>query len=94
MFNDNAFGNVKRMQAQDYGGRVIASDLRNPDFVKLAESFGMMGMRVTTPEALRPALRKALASNEPALIEVPVGELPSPWPLMRFPTPVRPKRVN
>jgi acetolactate synthase-1/2/3 large subunit len=94
VFNDNAFGNVKRMQAQEYGGRVIASDLRNPDFVKLAESFGMMGLRVTTPEALRPALRKALASGEPALIEVPVGELPSPWPLMRFPTPVRPKRVS
>ncbi len=94
VFNDNAFGNVKRMQAQDYGGRVIASDLRNPDFVKLAESFGMMAQRVTTADALRGALRKAIAANEPALIEVPVGEMPSPWSLLRFPKPVRPKRVN
>jgi acetolactate synthase-1/2/3 large subunit len=94
LFNDNAFGNVKRMQVQEYGNRVIASDLRNPDFVKLAESFGMAAMRVTTAEALRPALRKAIASNEPTLIEVPVGELPSPWPMMRFPTPVRPKKLN
>jgi acetolactate synthase-1/2/3 large subunit len=92
VFNDNAFGNVRRMQVQDYGNRVIASDLRNPDFVKLAESFGMMGLRVTTPEALRPALRKAFASGEPALIEVPVGEMPSPWGMLRFNTPVRPKK--
>ena len=91
VFNDGAYGNVRRSQVQDYGNRVIASDLRNPDFVKLADSFGVLGMRVTTPEALRPALRKALASGEPALIEVPVGEMPSPWGLLRFQTPVRPK---
>ena len=94
LFNDNAFGNVRRMQVQDYGNRVIASDLRNPDFVKLAESFGMMAMRVSTPDALRGALKKAIAANEPVLIEVPVGELPSPWPMLRFPTPVRPKKAN
>ncbi len=94
LFNDNAFGNVRRMQVQDYGNRVIASDLRNPDFMKLADSFGMMGLRVTTPEALRGALRKAIASNEPALIEVPVGEMPSPWGMLRFQNPVRPKRAN
>lgn len=91
VFNDNAFGNVRRMQVQDYGNRVIASDLRNPDFVKLAESFGMMGLRVSTPDALRGALKKAIASNEPALIEVPVGEMPSPWGQLRFTKPVRPK---
>lgn len=91
VFNDNAFGNVRRSQVQDYGNRVIASDLRNPDFMKLAESFGVMGLRATSPEALRPALRKALSSNEPALIEVPVGEMPNPFSLLRFTNPVRPK---
>jgi acetolactate synthase I/II/III large subunit len=91
VFNDNAFGNVRRSQVQDYGNRVIASDLRNPDFMKLAESFGVMGLRATGPEALRAALRKALASNEPALIEVPVGEMPNPFSLLRFTKPVRPK---
>lgn len=93
LFNDNAYGNVRRSQVEDYGNRVIASDLRNPDFMKLAESFGIAAARVTTPEALRPALRKALASNAPALIEVPVGEMPSPWGLLRFATPVRPKKA-
>jgi acetolactate synthase I/II/III large subunit len=91
VFNDNAFGNVRRSQVQDYGNRVIASDLRNPDFMKLAESFGVMGLRAASPEALRASLRKALSSNEPALIEVPVGEMPNPFSLLRFTKPVRPR---
>ena len=41
VFNDNAYGNVKRIQQTNYEGRTVASDLTNPDFVKLAESFGM-----------------------------------------------------
>ena len=36
-------------------------------------------------------LRRAIASNKPALIECPVGEMPSPFGLLRFMTPVRPK---
>jgi acetolactate synthase-1/2/3 large subunit len=91
VFNDNAYGNVRRSQVQDYGNRVIASDLTNPDFMKLADSFGIMGLRATSPEALRQALRKALSSNEPALIEVPVGEMPNPFSLLRFTKPVRPR---
>ncbi len=79
VFNDNAYGNVKRIQQVGYGGRTIASDLTNPDFVKYAESFGMSSKRVTTPEALRGALKSAIKANAPALIEIPVGEFPDPW---------------
>jgi acetolactate synthase-1/2/3 large subunit len=93
VFTDNAYGNVRRSQVQDYGNRVIASDLTNPDFLKLADSFGIMGLRATSPDALRQALRKALASGEPALIEVPVGEMPNPFSLLRFTKPVRPKKA-
>ncbi len=82
VFNDNAFGNVKRIQQQNYRGRMIASDLTNPDFVALTRSFGIAGMRADGPDALQGALREALASREPALIEVPVGEMPSPWRLI------------
>jgi len=92
VFNDNAFGNVRRSQIEDYGNRVIASDLTNPDFTKLAESFGIAAMRASSPEALRPALRKAIAANEPALIECPVGPMPNPFRLLRFTQPVRPKK--
>ncbi|MCC7347407.1 MAG: hypothetical protein IT538_08415 [Variibacter sp.] len=85
VFNDNAYGNVRRMQKDDYGNRLIASDLRNPDFVKLAESHGIKAVRARSPEALRAALRQALAAPGPVLIEVPVGEMPNPWPFFQLP---------
>jgi len=79
VFSDNAYGNVKRIQEKVYEGRTVASNLVNPDFVRLAESFGMRAERVTTPDALRPALKAAIKANAPALIEIPVGEFPDPW---------------
>lgn len=85
VFNDSAYGNVRRMQKEEHGNRVIASDLLNPDFIKLADSYGMAGHRVRTAEELRPVLEKALASGEPNLIEVPIGEVPSPWGFIQFP---------
>ena len=75
VFNDGAFGNVRRIQEEKFGNQLIASDLANPDFVKLAESFGIAGHRVTGPEALRRALETSLAKNEPTLIEVPCGAI-------------------
>jgi acetolactate synthase-1/2/3 large subunit len=82
VFNDNAFGNVKRAQQQQFGGRLLGSDLVNPDFVALAASFGIRAARVNSPDGLRDALRSALAANEPGLVEVAVGEMPSIWPLI------------
>ena len=49
VFADGAFGNVRRIQQEHYGNRVIASDLANPDFVRFAESFGAAAERVRTP---------------------------------------------
>ncbi len=85
VMNDGAFGNVKRIQQTTYGGRMIGVELHNPDFVALARSFGMRGMKAETPEALRAALREAFAGPGPALIEIPVGELPSIWGLIKRP---------
>ena len=85
LFNDSAYGNVLRMQKRDYGGRVIASELHNPDFVTFAESFGARGLRVHSPAELRQALVGAFAANAPVLIEVPVGEMPAPWEKMSAP---------
>ena len=79
VFADGAFGNVRRMQKVDYNGRFIASDLHNPDFVKMADAFGAQGIRATNPDELRKAIRQGLAESGPTLIEVPVGEMPSPW---------------
>ena len=83
VFNDGAFGNVRRIQQERYGNRLIASDLANPDFVAFAESFGAAAMRAKTPDDLRQALRRAFARRDgPTLIEVPVGVMPSPWEFM------------
>jgi acetolactate synthase-1/2/3 large subunit len=85
VFNDGAYGNVRNMQKSLHGNRVIGSDLANPDFVKLAESFGIAGHRVSSPQALRRALEQSLATNAPAVIEVPVGDMPSPWQFIDMP---------
>jgi len=81
VFNNNAYGNVRRDQRQRFDGRVVAADLVNPDFVKLAESFGVTAARVTSPDQFRPALEKALADGGPYLIaiEVPRDSEVTPW---------------
>jgi acetolactate synthase I/II/III large subunit len=81
VFNNNAYGNVRRDQRVRFEGRVVASDLVNPDFVKLAESFGVAASRVTSPDHFRLALEKALAHGGPYLIdvEVPRDSEVTPW---------------
>jgi acetolactate synthase-1/2/3 large subunit len=85
VFNDGAFGNVRRMQQECYGNRLIGSDLANPDFVAFAKSFGAESIRANSPEELRRGLRRALAHRDgPTLIEVPVGAMPSPWEFIQM----------
>jgi acetolactate synthase-1/2/3 large subunit len=83
VFDDGAYGNVRRIQKETFHGHTIASELRNPDFVKLADAFGIRGARADTPEDLARALREALRADEPALIAVPVGEMPSIQSVLR-----------
>lgn len=79
VFNDKAFGNVRRIQTEQFDGRTIASDLRNPDYVKLAEAFGVTGRRTDNPEGLATHLDEAMKANEPTLIEIAVEAMPHPW---------------
>ena len=85
VFDDGTFGNVKRIQAEQFGGRLIANDLANPDFVKFARSFGIAASKASDPDQLEDALRRAIRSKAPTLIHVPVGELPSIWDLIALP---------
>ena len=84
VFNNAAYGNVLRDQRQVYQGRYLGSDLTNPDFVKLAESFGVTAYRASSPDALKRTLNEALSLDAPVLIEVPVekGSEASPWPFI------------
>ncbi|WP_028923570.1 thiamine pyrophosphate-binding protein [Pseudonocardia acaciae] len=82
VFTDGAFGNVRRTQRTRFGGRVLGTDLVNPDLVTLAGAYGIPGVRVTTPDALTSAIATAAGYAGPTLIEVPVGEMPSAWHLI------------
>jgi acetolactate synthase-1/2/3 large subunit len=48
----------------------------------MAESFGIAGVRTTTPAGLRRELAAAMKRRGPSLIEVAVGEMPDPWPVL------------
>ena len=85
VFDNAAFGNVKRIQQERYGNRLIASDLQNPDFVRLADSFGVASFQATDAAQLEEALHKAFALDAPALVHVPHGDVPSPWDLIMMP---------
>ncbi len=82
VFADGAFGNVRRIQKEEYGNRLIGVDLLNPQFPKLAESFGVAGVRTTTPDGLRRELAAGLKRRGATLIEVAVGEMPDPWKIL------------
>ena len=81
VFNNHSFGNVRRDQQLKFDSNLIGADLDNPDFVKLAESFGVAGYRVESPDELKPALAKAIDEDKPAIVEVLIerGSETSPW---------------
>jgi acetolactate synthase-1/2/3 large subunit len=84
VFDNSAYGNVRRDQQNSYGNRLLGADLDNPDFVALGKSFGVASFRVGSPDELREKLPGALACGEPVVIEVPVprGSEASPWPFV------------
>jgi len=81
VFNNHSFANVLRDQQLQFGGRTIGSRFRNPDFLQLADSFGIAARRVTEPHELQRALEAELELARPALIEVALepGAETSPW---------------
>lgn len=85
VFSDGAYGNVKRIQQQSFNNRTIATDLHNPDFVKLAESFGIAAERAKSPDELGAAITRGIARGGPMLIDCPVGQFPDPWSLVSLP---------
>ena len=87
VFNDNAYGNVARDLDEAWGGE-FGSRLHNPDFMKLADAFGVAGLRAKDPLEVGNLVRKAVDMDRPVLIEVPVGRMPRPafWPPRKTPT--------
>ena len=94
VFADGRFGNVQRIQKRTFG-RAFAVELQNPDFQLLAKAFGVRSERVDSPAGLAAALKAAETAGGPSLIEVRVGEMPSPWALIHpFVPPAHPPPPN
>ncbi len=72
--NDDALSAIKGVQAKEFEGRTIDTDLCNPDFVEFAQSFGVYARKVENLEDFKSTLRDALAAKKPALIEVVMRE--------------------
>ena len=72
IFNDSTHTAVKAAQRRAYPGRYVAVDLVNPDYVKLADAYGIQGVRVESPEALSEAVAAAKSSEMPVIIDVPI----------------------
>ncbi len=70
VFNDGAWGVLKGVQRNLFEGRYFATELRNPDFVKLAEAYGANGVRVQNRQELLRALEEGLGSDVITVIDV------------------------
>jgi len=72
--NNGMYGTIRMHQERNFPTNVIATDLVNPDFVKLAEAYGAHGERVTRTEDFADAFDRAKESGRPAVIEIVVDQ--------------------
>ena len=79
VYDDGAYGNSNRDQRERFHGRELGTELRNPDFVKFAESFGADAVQLAKGDDVGPALRDALGNTRPSVIVLPMDRLPSPF---------------
>ena len=82
VFSDGHYGNVRAIQSATFG-RNYLTDLCNPDFEDLARAYGLDFARAKDPAELRAVLSESATSDEPMLVEAPVGAaMASPWPML------------
>jgi acetolactate synthase-1/2/3 large subunit len=81
VFNAQAFGSTKSDQVVNFKGRIMGTEVNNPDFARLAEMFGARGFKAT-PEQLGRTLREVLDNKQPAVIEVPVPTMIAPFQML------------
>jgi len=68
--NNGTYGTIRMHQEREYPGRVVATDLKNPDFAALARAYGGYGETVERTADFAPAFERARASGRPAIVEV------------------------
>jgi acetolactate synthase I/II/III large subunit len=72
LVNNGMYATIRMHQERQFPGRVIGTDLENPDFPELASAYGAHGERVERTEDFEAAFERALASGKPAVLELPV----------------------
>jgi acetolactate synthase-1/2/3 large subunit len=72
LVNNGMYATIRMHQERLFPGRVIGTDLENPDFPALAQAYGGYGERVDRTDHFEPAFERALAAGKPALLELPV----------------------
>ena len=70
--DNGMYGTIRMHQERQFPGRVVGTDLVNPDFVALAESYGAYAERVERSSAFGDAFERAIESGRPALLELRV----------------------
>jgi acetolactate synthase-1/2/3 large subunit len=68
--DNGSYGTIRQHQERAYPGRVVGTDLANPDFAAVARAYGAYGEMVSGPDQVRPALARALAHPGPSVVHV------------------------
>jgi acetolactate synthase-1/2/3 large subunit len=85
LLNNRYLGMVRQWQEIEYAGRYSHSYMDSlPDFVKLAEAYGHVGLRVNKPSELRAALQQALAlKDRTVLLDIAIDPTENVWPMVK-----------
>jgi acetolactate synthase-1/2/3 large subunit len=82
ILNNGYLGMVRQWQQLFYGKRYVATPLTGPDFVKIAEAYGVPGVRVTRREDVTSAIEKAMSYDGPYLIEFVIEPEENVYPMV------------
>ncbi len=83
IFDDQALGNVRMWQRMFYNGRYSQTDLKNnPDFEKIADAYGCWGKRIERPGEIAGALKEAIDSGKPAILDVAIDRDETVYPMV------------
>jgi len=72
IFDNDMLGQIYTKQRMTYGERTIGVSFKNPDFIKIAEAFGLDGVKIETKDELKNSLKEAFISEKTTLIDVKV----------------------
>ena len=82
ILNNNYLGMVRQWQEIFYNRRYSYTDITGPDFVKLAEAYGALGIRVTEPGDVKSALKRAIEAKRPVVIDFVIEREENVFPMV------------